>query len=60
MSARILLVEDDPVSQDLLRRILQARGHQVDAAIDGFTGLRLLKQQTYDLALVGRLPWKLV
>jgi len=30
MSARILLVEDDPVSQDLLRRILQARGHQVD------------------------------
>ncbi len=52
MSARILLVEDDPVSQDLLRSVLQARGYGVDAASDGFTGLRMLKRQAYDLALV--------
>jgi CheY-like chemotaxis protein len=52
MSARILLVEDDPVSQDLLRSVLQAHGYTVDAVGDGFTGLRLLKQQAYALVLV--------
>src|SRR3954469_15350642 len=52
MSARILLVEDDPVSQDLLRNVLQARGYAVDAAGDGFAGLRLMAQKAYDLALV--------
>src|SRR3954468_3164476 len=52
MSARILLVEDDPVSQDLLRNVLQARGYAVDAVGDGFAGLRLMAQKSYDLALV--------
>ena len=52
MSARILLVEDDPVSQDLLRNVLQARGYAVDAVGDGFAGLRLMAQKGYDLALV--------
>ena len=52
MAARILLVEDDPVSQDYYRAVLEGRGHAVDVAGDGFAGVRLLQTGTYDLVLV--------
>ncbi len=52
MQARILLVEDDPVSRDLLASLIEVRGHVVDTAEDGFGALRMAQEQRYDLVLV--------
>lgn len=52
MTARILIVEDDPLSQDLIRTALAGRGYIVDAAADSFAGVRLARDHRYDLALV--------
>ena len=52
MTARILLVEDDPVSRDLLAALIAARGHTVETAEDGFSALRMAQEQRYDLVLV--------
>ncbi|MBL7590144.1 response regulator, partial [Escherichia coli] len=40
MTDRILLVEDDPGSRDLIGALLAARGDAFDCAADGFLGLR--------------------
>ena len=52
MSVRILLVEDDPVSRDLLASLLQVRGYEVDQAEDGFTALRFVQDASYDLVFI--------
>ncbi len=52
MTARILIVEDDPVSRDLLAALLVARGYLVDTADDGFGALRMAQDETYDLVFV--------
>ncbi len=52
MSARILLVEDDPVSRDLLSALLRARGYEVDEASDGFGALRCVQDYAYDLVFI--------
>ncbi len=52
MTARILLVEDDPVSRDLLASLLSSKGYIVDTADDGFSGLRLAQDCAYDLVFV--------
>ncbi len=52
MTARILLVEDDPVSRDLLASLLVSRGYEVDTADDGFSGLKLAQDSAYDLVFV--------
>jgi CheY-like chemotaxis protein len=52
MSARILVIEDDLISQDIVKSALEARGFIVDAASDGFSAIRLLNEGSYDLALV--------
>ena len=52
MTARILIVEDDPVSRDLIAALLAARGYTVDTADDGFGALRLSQDETYDLVFV--------
>ncbi len=52
MTARILLVEDDPVSRDLLASLLVSKGYEVDTADDGFSGLRLAQDSAYDLVFV--------
>jgi CheY-like chemotaxis protein len=52
MNARILLIEDDPVSRDLLASLLSFKGYEVDSAADGFNGLRLAQDNVYDLVLV--------
>ncbi len=49
MTARILLVEDDPVSRDLLASLLASKGYAVDTADDGFSGLKLAQDGGYDL-----------
>lgn len=52
MSARILLVEDDPVSRDVLSALLRVRGYEVDEADDGFGALRCLQDNAYDLVFI--------
>ena len=52
MSAPILLVEDDPDSQDLIRALCAAHGHAVDVAADGFLGLRLLSERRHAVVLI--------
>ncbi len=52
MSMTILLVEDDPVSSDLLSALLASKGCHVDAAPDGFSGLRLARENVYDIVFV--------
>jgi CheY-like chemotaxis protein len=48
----ILIAEDNPTNQQLLRRILEKRGHAVVVACDGREALTLLSQQEFDLVLM--------
>lgn len=52
MSHRILLIEDDPISQDIIRSLLAGQGHQVDVAADGFSALERARAIRYDVALI--------
>lgn len=51
MPARILVVEDNEASLELVRYLLAARGHQVLTAEDGDDGLRLARAQALDLVI---------
>ena len=54
---RVLVAEDSPVTQDLLKLILTQRGHDVDIADDGEQALSALRKHAYDVALIDfRLP----
>lgn len=48
----VLIAEDSPVTQDLLKLILQQRGHDVDIVADGEEALAALAVKTYDAALM--------
>jgi CheY-like chemotaxis protein/HPt (histidine-containing phosphotransfer) domain-containing protein len=52
MKPRILLVEDDPICQDLAKGILNAAGFETDVAPDGFSALRLLREQAHAVVIV--------
>jgi signal transduction histidine kinase len=49
---RILHIEDDPANRLLVRKLLQAAGHEVIEAADGLEGVRLACAQRPDLVLV--------
>jgi CheY-like chemotaxis protein len=49
--ARILVVEDNPASLELVTYLLQAFGHTVLAATDGESGLAMLQEQPVDLII---------
>lgn len=49
---RILIIEDDPVIAANLYDYLEARGHGVDAAPDGVTGLNLATSGEFDCILL--------
>ncbi len=49
---RILVVDDDPEMQALLRTLLEVQGFAVYAAPDGETALRLLQQVAPDLVIL--------
>jgi two-component system cell cycle response regulator DivK len=51
MAARILVIEDDPASLELLKYLLERVGHTVRGAPDGATGLRAALDNAYDLVL---------
>lgn len=50
--ARILLVEDNELNQDMLRRRLERKGHEVMIAPDGQVGVTLATEATPDLILM--------
>jgi two-component system alkaline phosphatase synthesis response regulator PhoP len=52
MSARILLVEDEPGIVQVLVDLLEAEGHVVESASDGRTGLELACSGSFDLLLL--------
>ena len=49
---RILVAEDNPVTNDLLRLLLSERGHHVDIATTGEEALNALNNNTYDVVLM--------
>jgi CheY-like chemotaxis protein len=56
-SQRILIVDDDRASCEVLSKILSRRGYKVDVAFDGATALELVQHSSYGLALIDyRMP----
>lgn len=51
MRARILVIEDDPASLELLRYLLESAGHEVRTAGDGVLGLRAALDNEHELIL---------
>jgi CheY-like chemotaxis protein len=51
MSARILVIEDNPESLDLMSYLLTAFGQTVAKATDGEEGLKLVQCEKFDLVL---------
>jgi len=49
---RILIIEDDPDTIELLRVILELRGYKPIPALGGKAGLRFLEEQRADLILL--------
>lgn len=57
MPARILIVEDDPLTRELMACLLREAGHAVSEADDGMEGLRLAQGGRPDLVVCDlRLP----
>lgn len=54
MSARLLLVEDDPQLVAMLQRLLAGADYRVDVATDGQHGLHLGLTRQYDVLVVDR------
>jgi two-component system sensor histidine kinase/response regulator len=48
---RVLVAEDNPVNQRLLRRILEKRGHSVALASNGREALEAIERESFDIAL---------
>ena len=51
-SARILLVEDHEVNQELARAVLEAAGHVVEIAANGAEAVRAVERGRYDIILM--------
>lgn len=49
---RVLVADDDPTSADLLRRLLEARGHRVWAVHDGWSVMELAPRVRPDVFLL--------
>lgn len=50
--AKILLVEDDEMSWDMLSRRLQRKGHEVVVAIDGEKALKIARSESPEIVLM--------
>lgn len=49
---RVLLAEDNPTSQLLLRRIIESLGAQVELATNGKVAMQLFEENQFDIALL--------
>lgn len=52
MSARVLIVDDDPAIRQILSALLRRDGTECDIAEDGEDAISHLQQQTYDVVLL--------
>ncbi|MFI5348474.1 MAG: response regulator [Elusimicrobiota bacterium] len=52
--ADILVVDDDPTIQDLIREVLAGLGYVFDVASDGNEALRKIRAKRYDVAIIDR------
>ena len=50
--ARLLLVEDVEANQEIARAVLEAAGHTVDLATNGYDAVRAVRTRKYDLILM--------
>ncbi|MCG8083394.1 MAG: ATP-binding protein [Candidatus Thiodiazotropha taylori] len=50
--ARILLAEDNPINQKVVKKILELQGHQIEVVSHGQDAIELLKNETFDLAIL--------
>jgi CheY-like chemotaxis protein len=50
--AHLLLVEDIEANQEIARAVLEAAGHTVDLATNGYEALRAVRARHYDLVLM--------
>lgn len=50
--ARILIIEDDPHSANIVQRVLKRREHEVIVASEGLTGLKIAGEENIDLVLL--------
>jgi CheY-like chemotaxis protein len=50
-SARMLVVDDDPLALEMLIMVLEGMGHHVTTAEDGLAALELLEREHFELAL---------
>ena len=48
----VLVAEDNPINQLLVRRLLEKRGHRVSIAADGIEALRVLENTSVDLVFM--------
>lgn len=48
----VLVAEDHPTNQVVMKAILDSRGHSYQIAENGFKALQLLEQETFDVALM--------
>ncbi len=51
MPAKILVIEDDPASLELLKYLLEQGGHSVATATDGAAGLKAALGNEFDMVL---------
>lgn len=49
---RVLVAEDSPITQDLLKLLLNQRGYEVDLVSDGSQALEALRKNAYEVALL--------
>jgi CheY-like chemotaxis protein len=49
---RVLVAEDNPVNQLLLKRLLEKRGHSVKIASNGQLALKAIEEDTFDLVFM--------
>jgi CheY-like chemotaxis protein len=47
----LLIVDDEPVTRELLSQVLARRGHEVSSAQDGFTALQQIRAEPPDILL---------
>ena len=47
--ARILVIDDEPHLRILMESFLALDGHEVDLAVNGSEGMKLIERNTYDL-----------
>jgi len=51
-TGRLLIVDDESMNRELLRRWLARSGYEVAEAADGRTALRMIEEQSFDLVLL--------